>query len=83
MSRIVWPRIPQGVTTIIVVSLFLGAIQLLSLAFLAEYVGKIFEEVKRRPQFIVTKLLNFEGADPARASGKPSADVSPNSYDAL
>jgi glycosyltransferase involved in cell wall biosynthesis len=83
ISRILWPRIPQGVTTIIVVSLFLGAIQLLSLSFLAEYVGKIFEEVKRRPQFIVTKLLNFEGADPTRASGKPSADVSPNSYDAL
>jgi hypothetical protein len=40
-----------------------GAIQLLSISFLAEYIGKIFEEVKQRPTFIVTKLLNFDERD--------------------
>jgi hypothetical protein len=40
----------------------LGSIQLLSIAFLAEYVGKIFEEVKQRPPFVVTKLLNFDAS---------------------
>jgi dolichol-phosphate mannosyltransferase len=60
VAKIFWPNVPQGVPTIIVVCLFLGSIQLLSIAFLAEYVGKIFEEVKQRPQFVVTKLLNFE-----------------------
>jgi glycosyltransferase involved in cell wall biosynthesis len=63
VGRIVWPHIPQGVPTIIVVCLFLGSIQLFSIAFLAEYVGKIFEEVKQRPQFVVTKLLNFDSAE--------------------
>jgi polyisoprenyl-phosphate glycosyltransferase len=60
VSRILHPEIPHGIATIIVISLFLGAINLLSLAFIAEYVAKIFEEVKQRPQFVVTKLVNFE-----------------------
>jgi len=66
VARILWPNIPQGISTIIVVCLFLGAIQLLSIAFLAEYIGKIFEEVKQRPAFVVTKLLNFDARDDAR-----------------
>jgi dolichol-phosphate mannosyltransferase len=49
---------------IIVISLFLGAINLMSLAFIAEYIAKIFEEVKQRPQFVVTKLVNFDPPAP-------------------
>ncbi len=60
ISRILHPELPQGISLIIVISLFLGAINLLSLAFIAEYVAKIFEEVKQRPQFVVTKLVNFD-----------------------
>ncbi|HKQ69878.1 MAG TPA: glycosyltransferase family 2 protein [Polyangiaceae bacterium] len=78
VARIVWPGIPQGISTIIVVCLFLGAIQLLSIAFVAEYVGKIFEEVKRRPHFIVTKTLNFEAAERSAATGSPDFDVRRN-----
>ena len=59
-GRIIDPNIPQGVSTIIVVCLFLGAVQLFSLSFLAEYMAKIFEEVKGRPLFIVAKTLNFD-----------------------
>ena len=60
VSRILDPKIPQGVSTIIIVILFLGAVQLFSLAFLAEYLAKIFEEVKQRPHFVVAKTLNFD-----------------------
>ncbi len=60
VARIFRPDIPQGIATIIVLSLFLGSINLVSLAFIAEYISKIFEEVKGRPTFIVTKLLNFD-----------------------
>ena len=72
IGRIVDPTVPQGFSTIIVVCLFLGAVQLFSLAFIAEYVAKVFEEVKRRPHFIVAKALNF---DPAATESKdhPSA----------
>lgn len=43
----------QGFTTIIVVVLFLGGIQLLTIGILGEYIGKIFNETKHRPVYIV------------------------------
>jgi dolichol-phosphate mannosyltransferase len=63
IGRILHPELPHGVALIIVISLFLGSANLLSLAFIAEYIAKIFEEVKQRPQFVVTKLLNFDQAN--------------------
>jgi len=70
VARILWPHVPHGITTVIVVCLFLGAIQLLSISFLAEYIGKIFEEVKQRPTFIVTKLLNFDDRPSSESGGR-------------
>lgn len=67
IDRILRPDLPRGVSTVIVVCLFLGAVQLFSLAFIAEYIGKIFEEVKQRPLFVVSRLLNFDDA-----AGAPS-----------
>jgi len=64
ISRILHPELPQGISLIIVISLFLGAINLMSLAFIAEYIAKIFEEVKQRPLFVVTKLVNFDPPAP-------------------
>jgi glycosyltransferase involved in cell wall biosynthesis len=60
VDRLMNPNLPRGISTVIVVCLFLGAVQLLSLAFIAEYIGKIFEEVKQRPHYIVAKTLNFK-----------------------
>jgi polyisoprenyl-phosphate glycosyltransferase len=75
VAKIFWPHVPQGVPAIIVVCLFLGSIQLLSIAFLAEYVGKIFEEVKQRPLFVVTKLLNFDAAKPSATAPSVPKDA--------
>jgi glycosyltransferase involved in cell wall biosynthesis len=52
------PNAPKGFMTLLVAVLFLGAVQLLSLSVIAEYLGKIFEEVKQRPPFIVSRVLN-------------------------
>lgn len=52
-----FPGTPRGTTTILVTVLFLGAIQLLGIAILGEYISKIFEEVKQRPKFIVKSIL--------------------------
>ncbi|MFN4146890.1 MAG: NAD-dependent epimerase/dehydratase family protein [Runella sp.] len=50
------PNPPEGATTIIMLLLFFGGLNLLGLSFLGEYVSKIFEETKKRPKFIRTKI---------------------------
>ena len=42
----------------------IGGIQLLSLGIIGEYVGKIYNETKRRPRFIIERYLNENGDDP-------------------
>jgi len=54
------PGAPRGITTIILIVLFLGGIQLLSVSFLSEYIGKILEETKKRPHYIIKKKINFD-----------------------
>ena len=47
----------SGWTSLIIVSLFLGAVQLLCLALMGEYIANIFTEVRRRPRYIVDREL--------------------------
>lgn len=57
--RIVDPTsAPKGLTTLIVLILFLGGIQLLCLAIIGSYLGHMYEEVKRRPAYVVASILN-------------------------
>jgi dolichol-phosphate mannosyltransferase len=57
--RIVDPHAaPRGITTVIVVVLFIGGIQLICLSIVGSYLAHIYEEVKRRPPYIVESVLN-------------------------
>ena len=49
---------PRGVTTLLLVVLFFGSVNLLAVAVIGEYIGKIIEEVKRRPPFIRSSLIS-------------------------
>ncbi|OGH24759.1 MAG: hypothetical protein A3B47_00435 [Candidatus Levybacteria bacterium RIFCSPLOWO2_01_FULL_39_24] len=60
--RILLPNTPQGSTTILISVLFVGAIQLLGISVLGEYIGKIFEEVKQRPKYIVKSIMKNSNA---------------------
>ena len=53
-----YPDVPRGFTTMFVLILFLGGIQLLSISIISEYIGKILEESKNRPKFIIDKIYN-------------------------
>ncbi len=74
--RLAFPDLaPSGFTTVIVLVLFLGGIQLLCLAIIGSYLSHIYDEVKRRPPFVVRSILNDPragqtAADPARAAEK-------------
>ena len=49
----------SGFTTIILCVLFLGGVQLISIGILGEYIGRIYEEVKQRPLYVVRERVGF------------------------
>ena len=49
-----------GYATIAVAIFFLGAVQLFSIGILGEYIGRIYEEVKNRPVYILREVNGFE-----------------------
>jgi polyisoprenyl-phosphate glycosyltransferase len=51
---------PTGNPTIVIVVAFFSGIQLLSLGVMGEYVGRIYDETRNRPKFIVESSYGFE-----------------------
>ena len=63
-----WGIAAPGFATIVVAMMLLSGIQLLSIGVLAEYVGRIYDEVKRRPIYLVSERT---GAGLGRGPGQP------------
>jgi polyisoprenyl-phosphate glycosyltransferase len=51
------PENASGITTVVLLILALGGVQLFSLSILGDYLGKVLEEVKNRPRFIRNRIL--------------------------
>lgn len=62
---------PIGNPTIVILILFMGGIQLISVGILGEYIARIYEEVKQRPKFIIDQAHGF-GAMPETPSPPPA-----------
>jgi dolichol-phosphate mannosyltransferase len=63
-----------GFSSIILTVLFFGGVQLLSLGIIGEYLGRVYEEVKARPKYVVKEKAGFPD-DPSSTKG----DSSPSS----
>ena len=53
----------QGWMSIVAISLFFNGIVLLVLGMMGEYIGRIYDEVKARPLYVVNEFVNFNGKD--------------------
>lgn len=69
--RLFIPNSPlTGFALILVAIFFLGAVQLVSIGILGEYIGRIYEEVKGRPLYTISEVAGFE---PIGARGRLNA----------
>jgi dolichol-phosphate mannosyltransferase len=64
-------RTVTGWTTIVVIVTLLASVQFLMIGILGEYVGRIFEEVKRRPLYVVREAINL----PRQGDGSCIPDI--------
>jgi glycosyltransferase involved in cell wall biosynthesis len=52
-----------GITAVILTIIIMSGVQIIMLGIIGEYVGRIFEEVKGRPLYIVEKTMNIENGE--------------------
>ncbi len=62
-KRLIFGDAVQGFTTLAAIMLFLGGVQLLTIGILGEYVGRIFNEAKKRPVYLVGETDLKDTAD--------------------
>jgi len=64
-----------GITTLLLVLLLLGGIQLITVGLIGEYLGRVYDEVKGRPLYLVRARLNMPGAEGGVAEPREPAAV--------
>ena len=63
-----------GFATIAIVVFFLGAVQLISIGILGEYIGRIYEEIKGRPLYTLSEVAGFQGRE-VRLSSEEATSI--------
>lgn len=60
ISKLSGTNYPLGIPTLSISMFFLGGVQLIAIGVLGEYIGRIYDEVRRRPPYIIDKAMNVE-----------------------
>lgn len=66
-----WETASIGFTTLTCAVFGLGGFQLIGMGILGEYIGRIYDEVKGRPQFVVAEEHHFSGLGPSEEINSP------------
>jgi dolichol-phosphate mannosyltransferase len=74
-DKLVSDTVPPGYTSLAVLVLFLSAFVIISVGVVGLYVGRVFEQVKSRPLFVVDEQI-----DPRRQAAAPDDAVGVRSY---
>jgi hypothetical protein len=53
LAQLTGAAVASGWTSVVVLILVFGGVQLLSVGILSEYVGRVYAEVKRRPRYVI------------------------------
>lgn len=65
-----WLHSPQGFTALILAITFLLGINLFFLGIIGEYVGRVYEEAKARPHYVVRKVVNGPALRPVEVDSR-------------
>ena len=71
-----------GFATIAIAVFFLGAVQLISIGILGEYIGRIYDEIKGRPLYTLSEVAGFQGREQGR-SARFSDEAAPTRQSSL
>jgi len=63
-----------GFPTLIISVMFFAGVQLISLGVIGEYLGRVYEEVKGRPLFVVAREIGLDESHTSRASERRAAE---------
>ncbi len=61
MYGIIQWKFESGIPSIMILILMMGGLQMMSMGILGAYIGRIYDEAKRRPKFIVEEAVGLEG----------------------
>jgi polyisoprenyl-phosphate glycosyltransferase len=65
----------EGWTALMIAVLFIGGVQLISVGILGEYIGRIYNEIKRRPLYVVKEYIGFAEKGPVFSRNPPITTI--------
>ncbi len=63
LQKIIGFDLTPGLSTTVITITFFSGLQLIALGIIGEYIGRIYDEVKKRPKFIIDKKINLKNQD--------------------